>query len=135
MQISTIHGFCSRILEESGAIGFDVIDDDLNEKNNMFISKHLDKLGFKDEFTVKPRDVRDIVRKYNEYTTFNVNTLKLVEYIKEVRPMSDEYLRFVKEYMAENDGEFQHDEIRENKELKKSYYNAKYLKIAESYPE
>lgn len=134
MQISTIHGFCSRILEETGAIGFDVIDDDLNEKNNMFISKHLDELGFKNEFTVKPRDVRDIVRKYNEYTTFKVDTKKLAEYIKEVRPMSDEYLTLVKNHMEENDGEFPFDEIREDKNLKKAYYNAKYLKIAESYP-
>ena len=38
MQISTIHGFCSKILENNGAVGFDVIDDDLNEKTNMFIS-------------------------------------------------------------------------------------------------
>lgn len=135
MQISTIHGFCSRILQESGAIGFDVIDDDLNEKNNMFISKNLDKLGFKDEFTVKPRDVRDIVRKYNEYTTFKVDTKCLTDYIKEKRPMSVEYLTFVKNYMKENDGKFPFDEIYDDDELKKSYYNAKYLKIAESYSE
>ena len=135
MQISTIHGFCSRILQESGAIGFDVIDDDLNEKNNMFISRHLEDLGFKDEFTVKPKDVRDIVRKYNEYTTFNVDTKCLTEYIKEVRPISVEYLTFVKNYMQENDGKFPFDEVYEDKEvLNKSYYNAKYLKIAESYP-
>ena len=134
MQISTIHGFCSKILEGAGAIGFDVIDDDLNEKNNMFISKHLEELGFINEFTVKPRDVRDIVRKYNEYTTFKVDTESLKEYIKQTRPMSDEYLDFVKTYMEENEGKFPFDEIREDKELKKSYYNAKYLKIAESYP-
>ena len=65
----------------------------------MFIAKHLKDLGFVNEFTVKPRDVRDIVRKYNEYTTFNVDTKKLVEYIKEVRPMSDEYLRLVKNHI------------------------------------
>lgn len=134
MQISTIHGFCSRILQESGAIGFDVIDDDLNEKNNMFISKHLKDLGFVDEFTVKPRDVRDIVRKYNEYTTFKVDTKCLTEYIKETRPISMEYLTFVKNYMEENDGKFPFNEIHDDKDLKKSYYNAKYLKIAESYP-
>ncbi|WP_304091930.1 UvrD-helicase domain-containing protein, partial [Methanobrevibacter gottschalkii] len=125
MKISTIHGFCSRILQESGAIGFDVIDDDLNEKNNMFISRHLEDLGFKDEFTVKPKDVRDIVRKYNEYTTFNVDTKCLTEYIKEVRPISVEYLTFVKNYMQENDGKFPFDEVYEDKKgLNKSYYNA-----------
>ena len=135
MQISTIHGFCSKILEGTGAIGFDVIDDDINKKNNMFIAKHLKKLGFVNEFSVKARDIRDIVRKYNEYTTFKVDTKKLVEYIKEVRPMSDEYLTFVKKHMEENDGKFPFNEVREDDELKKSYYNAKYLKIAESYPE
>lgn len=134
MQISTIHGFCSKILEDSGSIGFDVIDDDLGEKNNMFISRYLKELGFKDEFTVKPRDVRDIVRKYNEYTTFNVDTQKLIEYIKKERPISTEYLTFVRSYMEANDGKFPANEIQEDDDLKKSYYNAKYLKIAESYP-
>lgn len=134
MQISTIHGFCSKILTDKGTIGFDVIDDDLNEKTNMFIGKYLKDLGFENEFTVKSRDIRDIVRKYNEYTTFNVNTKKLIEYIKKERPMTQEYVDFVKNYMENNDGKFPFDEIYENKDLKKSYYNAKYLRIAESYP-
>ena len=134
MQISTIHGFCSKILENNGAVGFDVIDDDLNEKTNMFISRHLKDLGFVDEFKLPQREIRDVVDKYNEYTTFNVDTKKLIEYIKEVRPISEEYISFVKNYMEENDGKFPTNEIREDKDLKRSYYNAKYLKIAESYP-
>lgn len=135
MQISTIHGFCSKILERHGAIGLDVIDDDLNEKNNMFLGRHLKDLGFIDEYTLKEREVRDIVRKYNEYTTFKVDTRKLVDYIKETHPISDNYLDFVHEYMKENDGKFPQDEIMDDDDLKKSYYNAKYLKIAQSYPE
>lgn len=135
MQISTIHGFCSKILERHGAIGLDVIDDDLNEKNNMFLGRHLKDLGFIDEYTIKEREVRDIVRKYNEYTTFKVDTRKLVDYIKETHPISNEYLDFVHKYMEENDGKFPQDEILDDDDLKKSYYNAKYLKIAQSYPE
>ena len=134
MQISTIHGFCSKILENNGAVGFDVIDDDLNEKTNMFISRHLKDLGFVDEFKLPQREIRDVVDKYNEYTTFNVDTKKLIEYIKDVRPISEEYIDFVKTYMEEHDGKFPSNEIREDKDLKKSYYNAKYLRIAESYP-
>lgn len=135
MQISTIHGFCSKVLEDRGAIGFDVVNDDLNEKNNMFVSKHLKELGFKDEFTIKSREVRDIIRKYNEYTIFKVDTKRLVQYIKETRPISQDYLDLVKSYSQNHDGEFPFDEIRDDDVLKKSYYNAKYLKIAESYPE
>lgn len=134
MQISTIHGFCSKILEKHGAIGFDIIDDDLKEKNNMFISKHLKDLGFEKEFTISKREIKDIIRKYDEYTTFKVNTEKLVQYIKQTRPISDDYLEFVRTYMDENNGKFPKNEIRNDKNLKKSYYNAKYLKIAESYP-
>ena len=135
MQISTIHGFCSKILERHGAIGLDVIDDDLNEKNNMYLGRHLKDLGFVEEYTLKEREVRDVVRKFNEYTTFKVDTRKLVEYIKETHPISDDYLDFVHKYMEENDGKFPQDEIMDDDKLKKSYYNAKYLKIAQAYPE
>jgi len=134
MQISTIHGFCSKILEKSGDIGFDVIDDDLNEKTNMFVAKHVKELGFVDEFKIPSREIRNVVNKYNEYTTFKVDTKKLTDYIKEVRPISQEYMTFVRNYLEENDGKFPTNEISEDDDLKKSYYNAKYLKIAESYP-
>ena len=134
MQISTIHGFCGKILEKHGAIGFDIIDDDLNEKNNMFISRHLKDLGFEKEFTIPKREVKDIIRKYDEYTTFKVNTDKLVQYIKQTRPISNEYFEFVRTYMEEHNGKFPFNKIKKDKNLKKSYYNAKYLRIAESYP-
>ncbi|MGN0177189.1 MAG: ATP-dependent DNA helicase [Methanobrevibacter sp.] len=134
MQISTIHGFCSRILEQKGNIGFDVIDDDLSEKTNLFVSKHLKDLGFVDEYRIPSREVKNIVNKYNEYTTFNVDSEKLIDYIKKTRPISEEYVDFVKNYLDETDGKFPTNEIKEDDELKKSYYNARYLKIAESYP-
>lgn len=133
MQISTIHSFCSKILEKSGAVGFDVIDDDLGEKINMFIGKHADELGFVGECYLPKREVGDVIRKYNEYCTFKVDTPKLVEYIENTHPVCDEYVHFVNEYMAENDGAFPRDEVRENEEFKKAWYNAKYLQIAKSY--
>ena len=46
MQISTIHGFCAKILEKAGHVNLSIIDDDLGEKINMFVRKHLEELGF-----------------------------------------------------------------------------------------
>lgn len=134
MQISTIHGFCSEILEKKGNVGFDVIDDDLSEKTNMFVSKHLKDLGFVDEYKIPSREIKSVVNKYNEYTTFKVDSEKLIDYIKKTRPISEDYVNFVKEYLNENDGKFPVNEIKENDKLKQSYYNAKYLRIAQSYP-
>lgn len=134
MQISTIHGFCSKLLDDNGAVGLDVIGDELSEKNMMFISKHLVDLGFVDEYKIKTKDVIDVMRKYEEYTLFKVNTGCLVDYIRQTRPISKYYLDFVKKYVEENNGEFPFDDIMDDDELKKSYYNAKYLKIAQSYP-
>ena len=37
MQISTIHGFCAKILEKAGHVNLSIIDDDLGEKINMFV--------------------------------------------------------------------------------------------------
>ena len=39
MQISTIHGFCAKILEKAGHVNLSIIDDDLGEKINMFVRK------------------------------------------------------------------------------------------------
>ena len=134
MQISTIHSFCSKILEKNGKVGFDVIDDDLGEKINMFIGKHSDELGFVNEYYLPKSQVNDVIRKYDEYCTFNVDTPKLVEYIEKTRPVSEDYIEFVNQYMEENDGAFPRDEIYDSDEFKKAWYNAKYLQIARSYP-
>lgn len=133
MQISTIHGFCSKIMESNGKVGLKILDDDLGEKTNLFIDSNLKELGFVNEAYIPKREIRDIVKKYNEYSTFNVNTEKLVEYIKKTHPISSEYIEFVNNYINENET-FPREEVRNNPDYKKSWYNAKYLQIAKSYP-
>ena len=134
MHISTIHSFCGRILEENGQIGLNVISDDAGEKNLLFIGKHMEELGFVKEAYMSNSDIPDIVSKYNEYCTFGVKTDKLIDYIEAERPVDPEYVAFVRNYMEENDGKYPYDEVKENKEFKKSKYNARYLQIAKSYP-
>ena len=137
MQVSTIHSFCLKILEETGNVGLDVIAE--GNKQYLFIKKHLEDLGFKNECQVSNSEINTIIKKYGEYSTFKVDTKDLAEnYIEKEFPVDSKFVDFVCEYMEKNNGEFPSDEI---KQLKKdgntlfdvSYTNAKYLQIALSY--
>ena len=133
MQISTIHSFCLRILKDSDELDLELMDDERNEKKNMFIGKHIRDLGFVNEYYLPYSQIKDVIRKYDEYCTFNVDPDSLVQYIKDTREISIEYADFVYEYMAENNGEFPRNEVEEDEKFAKDWYNAKYLQIARSY--
>ena len=134
MHISTIHSYCGRILEENGQVGLNLISDDAGEKNLLFIGKHMEELGFVKEAYMSKSEINVIADKYNEYCSFDVDSEKLINYIEQNRPISEEYVTFVRNYMEANDGKYPYDEVKEDEEYKKSRYNAKYLQIAKSYP-
>lgn len=136
MQISTIHSLCIKLLEEHGDVGYDIIADDYGEKVNMFIGKHLKDLGFVDEYYIPNSQISYIVDKYNEYSAFKVDTDKLVEYIENEWPIDPGYSNYVHTYMENHDGNFPRKDIdkKGNEAYKKSWYRAKYLQIARSYP-
>ena len=137
MQISTIHSFCLKILENTGTVGLDVIAE--GDKQNLFIKKHLNDLGFEKESYIRNYEIDKIIDKYDEYSTFNVDTDALADYLEKNFPVSPEFVDFVNEFMEKNDGEFPIDEIKEidktngNTLFRDSYKNAKYIQIARSY--
>lgn len=131
MHISTIHSFCLKLLEATGTVGLDVIAE--GDKFNLFIKKHLKDLGFGDDLNIRNNDINNIIDKYNEYSTFNVDTKGLVKYLEENFPVNPEVFDFIHKYMEENDGEFPVDEIKDNEVYKESLKNAKYIQIARSY--
>lgn len=132
MQISTIHSFCLKILESNDELNLDVIDDEAGERKNMYIGKHIRDLGFVNEYYIPYGEIKDVIRKYDEYCIFKVDTPKLVRHIEENNPISQEYADFVRRHMDENDGTFPRNKVEEN--YVASWYNAKYLQIARSYP-
>ena len=138
MQISTIHSFCLRLLEATGTVGLDVVAE--GDKLELFIKKHLEDLGFEKESYVRTYEIKNIIDKYDEYATFNVDTEGLVEYLEENFKVDEDFVKFVHDFMEENDGEFPIDEIKEidkengDKVYQESYKNAKYIQIAKSYP-
>ena len=137
MQISTIHSFCLKILEETGTVGLDVISE--GDKINLFIKKHLADLGFEKESYIRTYEIANIISKYDEYSTFRVDTESLAKYLEEKFPVDPKFIEFVSEYVEENDGKFPIDELKDKKseyyQYKESYTNAKYIQIAKSYTE
>lgn len=136
MQISTIHSFCYTLLSEYGSPGLDIIDDEFNERKDMFLRKHKKDLGFEYEYYIPNSQLNSVINKFNEYSTFNVDTEGLIDYIINTHPIDESYLDYIEECKINSVDyfEFPYDEVRENQVYKESWYNAKYLAVAKAYP-
>ena len=88
IHISTIHSFCYDLISNQG-LSYDILEED--EKNHMFIYKHLYDLGFEFEKYFKKGHVESLVKKFNEMTTFKADVDGFEEYVKEEFPVYDEY--------------------------------------------
>lgn len=127
MQISTIHSFCLEYLKTKNKF-LKLIDDDSSEKKALFIQKFKEKLGFTDEYTLLDYQISSVIDKFGEYTCFNVNSKELADYIKDTRPISQDYISFIASLKH-----FSKKRVEDNN-LKDDWYNARYLQIAKAYP-
>lgn len=134
MKISTIHSFCIDILEENDIVGYDIFDDIYGEKVNMFVGEHLPALGFVREYFIPDSFIPIVLRKYDEYSMFDVNIDELVDYIQKEKPIDLEYIEFINSYSNTHSKNFLINELNKNKRFKQSWYNAIHLQIARSYP-
>jgi DNA helicase-2/ATP-dependent DNA helicase PcrA len=143
MQISTIHSFCYKLLSEYGsealsvlADGVDSRDDGGSELLNMFVRKHMGDLGFRFEYYVPNFMIDNVIDKFDEYTTFGVDTGGLVDFIQSESPVSREYLDLIREVQGDGNGyfEFPKEVVDDDPVLKDSWYNARYLAVARAYP-
>ncbi len=134
MQISTIHAFCRVMLSNIGEYNTRILSDSFNERIKMFLYKYRKDLGFDKECTIRPTEIYNLIKKYNEYATFKVNTDELVNYISENYKVQSDYIDFVNKYMDHHNGEFPFNEVKASNSFKESRKNALYLQIAKSYP-
>lgn len=130
MQISTIHGFCYDLLRKYGNFAYEILDDDYNQKKTLFIQRNMPYLGFRNEFYIPNSSIGDVIGKFGEYSTFNVDCDRLVRYISENRPIADEYVKLVRDNSFRG---FPYREVQNDDLLKESWYNARYLQIARAY--
>ncbi len=152
MQISTIHSFCLEYLknhcsnkEEYSSLT--LIDDDTSERKSLFIQKFKRKLGFKDYSIILDYQISDVLRKFGEYTCFNVDSQKLLGTVSESRVITQDYIDFVQsmdyfskkriddhDKLLKNEKKKNPDEFDDTRLFSKSWYNARFLKIIEAYP-
>ena len=134
MHISTIHSFCSKVLSEYGKSGYVLLDDDNDERRKMFIRRYRKDLGLTEEAYIGGSKLNKVMKKFDEYTSFDVDIDKLQEHISNKCPISQRYLDLIESCRQEDDFDFPYDDVMADKELKESHYNAQYIAIAEAYP-
>ena len=146
MQISTIHSFCLDYLKSKNQ-SLTLIDDDASERKTLLIKKFREELGFVNEATVLDYHIPAVLKKFGEYTCFNVDSDELIEKISDSRPISKYYIDFVDslDYFSKkriDDSDKILEKLRKEKPdecndwdvFRDSWYNARYLQIAKAYP-
>lgn len=143
MQISTIHSFCQSLLSEYSPeyAGLEVIDDDNYEKAILFIDKFREELGFINEYYIPGYELKAVKDKFDEYGTFNLDVMGMLEYLKREFPVNDEYKFYIQDCMANRSTyrscfsfpkyEARKDEI---KKIKRGWHDAKHQAIVKAYP-
>ena len=108
MQISTIHSFCFNYLKnlkigsEKKYETLTLIDDDASERKTLFIKKNKRRLGFKGYSTIFDNHIPDIIKKFDEYTSFNVDRDRLAKAISISRPVSQDYKDFIASILSKS---------------------------------
>ena len=152
MQISTIHSFCLEYLKnhcrnKEDYSSLTLIDDDTSERKSLFIQKFKGKLGFKGYSTILDYQISDVLKKFGEYTCFNVDSQKSFNAASDSRVITQEYIDFVQsmDYFSKkriddydkplkNERKKGPEEFDDTRLFSKSWYNARFLKIIEAYP-
>lgn len=126
MQISTIHSFCLEFLKDRNQT-IRLLDDDSDERKELFIRKNKVELGFTGENIVKNNQFSSVVEKFGEYTNFKVKPEKLIEYVESEKTYRQEYVDFINENKY-----FSSKKIKEAG-LKDDWYNARFQQVARAY--
>ena len=139
MQISTIHSFCLQYLKDNNIV-LELLDEDTSERKSLFIQKFKESLGFEKESTLLDYQIPGVSNKFEEYTYFKVDDKALLEYVKEKRPVSDEYLKFVDEigyfsYKKLQDADKKRQKEKSDIKFTDDYYYARFQQVINAYQE
>ena len=128
MQISTIHSFCLEFLKSRNKI-INLIDDDSDERKELFVRKNRERLGFTGINIVKNNQFASVVDKFGEYTNFKVKPNEFIEYVEREKTFCPEYEDFIRQNRY-----FSSKKIKEAG-FKEDWYNARFQQIARAYKE
>ena len=132
MRISTIHSFCRSILADFCDIPYNLLKRE--SERNLFFNKHRRELGFTGPAFLRNYESGQVLKKYDEFALFEVDSQALIDYIESKYVPSDEYLEYIDEYYQNHP----ENHYPTKKEIKQHHfqcevYKARYLQIAKSY--
>ena len=132
MRISTIHSFCRSILSDFCDIPYNLLKRE--SERNLFFNKHRFDLGFSGPAFLRNYESGQVLKKYDEYALFEVDSEALIEYIESKYRPSKEYLEYIDEFYTTRSV----NQYPSKKEIKAlgfgcDVYKARYLQIAKSY--
>ena len=132
MRISTIHSFCRSILSDFCDIPYNLLKRE--SERNLFFNKHRKDLGFTGPAFLRNYESGQVLKKYDEFALFEVDSESLIDYIESKYTPSDEYLQYIDEFY-QNHPKTQYPTKKEIKQHKFQcdVYKARYLQIAKSY--
>ena len=134
MRISTIHSFCRALLSDFSDIPYNLLKRE--SERNLFFNKHRHDLGFRGPTFLRNYESGQVLKKYDEFALFEVDSKALTDYIESKYLPSEEYLEYIDEYYRTH-SDSQYPTKKEIKALGFGcdVYKARYLQIAKSYPD
>jgi DNA helicase-2/ATP-dependent DNA helicase PcrA len=134
MRISTIHSFCRSLLSDFSDIPYNLLKRE--SERNLFFNKHRHELGFEGPAFLRNYESGQVLKKYDEYALFEVDSQALIDYIESKYKPSEEYMAYIDEYYRTH-SKTQYPTKKEIKALnfRCDVYKARYLQIAKSYPD
>ena len=132
MRISTIHSFCRSLLSDYSDIPYNLLKRE--SERNLFFNKHRKELGFVGPSFLRNYESGQVLKKYDEYALFEVDSDALVDYIESKYSPCGEYLKYIDEfYRTHSENQYpSKKEIKQHK-FRCDVYKARYLQIAKSY--
>ena len=137
MQISTIHAFCRTLLQDYSFSATELIDDNNSERKILFLKKYKEKFGFTGYDFIPDSELRDVSRKFDEYSTYEVDTNKLAKYVEENmlnkgKRSERRFREFVDSKIGEN-GKFPIEEVQQKPKFNQRWTIHKFLAIVKAY--
>ncbi|WP_406533455.1 UvrD-helicase domain-containing protein [Methanobrevibacter sp.] len=131
MRISTIHSYCRSVLSDFASVPYNLLKRD--SERNLFFNKHKEELGFTGEAFLRSFESAHALKKYEEYSLFEVDTDALVDYVERNCRVSDDYKSWIRSYLDEHSAYPPKKEIK-HMGFEEDLYNARFIQIAKSYP-
>ena len=132
MRISTIHSFCRSILADYSNIPYNLLKRE--SERNLFFNKHKQELGFSHCTFLRNYESGQVLKKYDEYALFEVDSEALIKYISSKYSISDDYVEYIEKfYKTHTENQYPSKKEIKHKGFDCDVYKARYLQIAKSY--